>query len=392
MGTSHSLPDSTAQATENNFLFSDWEMPERYPNEAAAPFDGKIIARMPDLGTDGFEKNMKTSKFPPFWGKMGATVLFLQRKPRPQYFLRIATLGCIILLVGIAILFFDRESKPTAPGTDIIKNIVLEDIEKVSNPVPPAKKETALDTASRLVTASQPAGNTVSSTIPVAPAESVAVVPNTAVNLPTGYTESVLNRPAGDPYSPFGVVPKQPENPLGVPDKTFPAPETPTDIVTMSPMIDMTATMPVSPYEVSVPHHEQPLVAQSSMPVRMPVDPFLQQSNAGAPGMMPVVGRVDNPPFPPQTQSRSAAGTQYPTQYYIPEYAPQSVVQGIHPPYSRQHNPYTDTSQSMPIPSGVSTLPPQGQSAGQYNIPHNTTGQRVPSEFYNSPPMGGRVY
>ena len=386
MNNPHSLPDSTAQATENNFLFSDWEVPEKNPTNAAAPFDGKIIARMPDLGSEGFANNIEIPKVPLHWKKIGSTVLpFFQGLTHPQFLHRFTAVGCVVLLCGIVFLLLERENKKTENDTDIIQ-IISEDTGKTKKPASPVGEKTTFDTVLHFGPGKL-TGNPTGSTIPVAPVESVALA------APPVHADSVWDRPVGDPYSPFGVPPRQLENPPNAAGNAAAAPSF--SPVTMSPMIDMTTSMPVSPYEIPIFPYEQQLVAQSSPQVHPPVDPFLQQSGPNVPGMIPMRGQVvGNTPGSAATQNvqRSVTGTPY-----VPEYVPQSVVQGVHPSYHQQ-NPYAAPPQNMPIPSAASTLPPQGHNERYYNtppqnnnMPHGTTGQRVPSEFYNTPPIG-RVF
>ena len=173
------------------------------------------------------------------------------------------------------------------------------------------------------------------------------------------------------------------------------------------------STMPVSQHEMPVSPYEVPRVAQSNYPA-MPS------------GMMPMQGRQENVPGGVLSNNPSVPHQQYP-QYPPPQpvgpVVPGHPMQGHpvqgHPMYgpgvpnnSPQQGQYGQQSQQYayppgymapnnytappgtPIPSGVSTLPPQGgQNMPHYGAPMQNMQPlgtppmtRPPSDFYYNPP------
>ena len=256
------FPNDSPNTTESGFLFSDWELPEKSMSEPPSPFEGKIIARMPDLGSENFVQSIEKTKSLSYWEKFGwyiASMIQGNATPsaRQRFFLRVATFGSVVLLCGIGILFLEEANEQGTENAVLTKN--LSEIAEV----------TAIAQENPSVAPVLPAGAngsltvfSANQTIPVASIENVvAVSPPPAANIPE-QAESVWNRPAADAHSPWDVSPKQPADPLS-------APITQTAAVAMSPMIDMSLQM--SPYE-------QQLLAQANASAPQPVDPFTQQS------------------------------------------------------------------------------------------------------------------
>ena len=368
-------PDNTTQAAENCFLFSDWELPQQGTFSETPPFDGKIIARMPDLGADCFTKNIETSNFSSYWTQVIAhassviqekITAFKNAPPsvRQQFFHRLTMFGCVVLLCGVVFLLFERGNKTPENPIDIA-DTVSENVE------PPVTSEPAvvIRETSPFVPIFQPEPN-------VMPSVAVDTVPPTAVDLLV-QTDSVWNRTPSNPHSPWEHAPRQP------------APPVPPAAVAMTPMIDM--SMQISP-------HEQQLLAQSNPPVQPPFDPFLQTpapTGPIVPGMVPTHARQDSAPpmMPMHTQQNNAppgiatsqGARQSVSPPLHPQYMPPSAVPNMHLPYTQQY-PQT-APPNMPIPSGVSTLSPQGAHYPQQ--PHGIASPQYPAGnyYHNAPSM-----
>jgi len=374
MNNPYSLPNNTTLTSEGGFLFNDWELSERRTTEEMPPFDGKIIARMPDLGAEGLLKSIEKPKFPSFWERTYSSVLATfqgtissSTATRQQFFHRFTTIGCVVLLCGVGILLLERGNKSAETAFDIGEFTMSDSAEATTTPPPFITGIGHSDNESAFAPIVPPWSNDTPSdvaphsAIPVAPMESFAAVPNTAVDPPEP-AGSVWERPVADSYSPWGIASRQPEIP-----QTGVIPST----VAMSPMLDM-SSMPMSPYE-------QQLLAQSNLPVQPPVDPFMQVNNQVVPGMMPMQERMKNTSGVATTQNNVRRGVAPPLH---PQYVPQSAVQDMHAPFSQQVPP--PVPPNMPIPSAVSTLQPQG--SGYYPPPPNTSvpgGQ--PTDFYGTP-------
>jgi len=372
-----SQPDHGTQATANGFLFDDWNPTEMSPTEDAAPFDGKIIARMPDLGSNGFDKNIEKTTFPSFWDRTRlsfATVIqgrtfesvrsFMGT--RQQFFHRVTAFGSVILLCGIGILFLDQNRDEPIENSINIVNILTENTESPGiGTVALSQNESAFSPVVLPEANNTPSDSGVS--IPVA---DFVAVQNSVASAPEPI-DSVGNRPTANSYSPWDVVPKHVESFSPSPDAVAvasPIPPSSPVTVAMAPMTPVpvpSMSMPVSPYE-------RQLVARSNTPIRPPVDPFIQASNSQVPGMMPMHERLENMTnASPQEAQRSASAS--------PPYPPLVAVQGGMPVNIQGHgnNPHGQYGQhslsNVPIPSGVSTLPPQnGYYAQPYTQPHTT--------------------
>jgi len=439
MNDPHSLPDSGISKTDGTFLFSDWDLSgEKSPADSATLFDGKIIARMPDLGSETIvktlSKTIETPRSPSFGEQVRASMVSVLKGgmtgdtpanpvARQQFFHRVTAIGAVVLLCGFGILFFGTDNDPSpdkaVDETKLTKSSVVE-----RNP---SGQESAFSSLLPAESGFVMPGVPSHSAIPVAPIERVA-----AVSPPV----SPWDRPAANSFSPWDTPPSQPGNPNPFqPIEVAPAPPVPPGSVVMSPMTPIgaaavptsmvpnstmptatmptammqTSTMPVSPHEMPVSPHEVPLVASN-----YPTMPS---------GMMPMQGRQENAPggIPPHN---TAVPPQYPPSAHAVSTVPGHPTQGYpiqgHPMYgpgvpnnNPQHGHYGQQSQQYafppgyiapnnhfappagtPIPSGVSTLPPQG---GQYVPPHGMPMQnmqplgtppmtRPPSDFYYTPP------
>jgi len=408
MNDSHSQPDNSTPKVENGFLFEDWNLPEeKNPIDRAILFDGKIIARMPDLGSESVVKNIEKPKFPSFWGQMYSSVLsVIQRKTSantgtPQrFFHRVTSLGGIVLLCGVGIhLISTGKNEQTENAPNIAEILAGSTVSSsVSEPGVSVAKSAfspVLQSESRNIMS----GVASNSAIPVAPVESI-----TAVSPPSPW-----DRPASDSHSPWG---RQSENlfqPVEVAAVNA-VPTMPHGTVPMAPMVPLgEALMPVSPHELPISPFERQLVAQSA-PTYSPASPSAGSPSTIPPGMMPMQERQGNvagiapqqntqwqhsapQQFPPNTHGLVASGNNSRgqitphTQYVVP------------PGYMLP--PHQVVPQNMPIPSGVSTLPPQGgqtmQPHGmpmQYPHPQGAPAPGNPSDFhfYNVPPTHRRVF
>ena len=366
MSDPHPPLGNVSQTATSGFLFHDWGLPEKGTAEKALQFDGKIIARMPDIGSESLTDNIKVSKFSVFWEKLGASIAsMIQGQPatRQRFLRNCVAVGSIVLLCGIGFLVLERERTPTDNVLGIAE-IVLPSTE------PPMIESVAIiGDSGKFTPIMLPDGIITPPTIPGASMEGIATMPP----------------PVGDStYSPWDVAARQPENP---PERPIAealtltgAPYVPPpsyDTVAMAPMIDMSIPMPISPYERQQP--PQP---------NMPIDPFAQTHTGIVPGMIPVHERQENALGVATTQNvqRPIAPPLY------PQYAPPSAVQDMYGQHG-QYNPHV-VPPNTPIPSGVSTLSPQGGYATQY-YPSGAPlpVPRQPSDFY-APPSSSyrRVY
>lgn len=352
--------DNTTRVVTSSFLFHDWDPSEKGATAEIAQFDGKIITRMPDLGSENLINNIEGSKSSSLWEKIGASISsMIQGIPatRQQFFHHCTVVGCIVLLCGIGFLFFKRDSKPPENVPDIA--------ESVSNSTPNNTEVSMTESVAivgdsgKFTPIMQPGGIIFPPTIPGAPIDGIATMPSPPPS------------PASDSaYSPWNVAARQPESPIpaaSILTETAPTLASPYVAVAMSPMIDMSAPMPVSP-------HEQQLYAQPNTVV----DPFVQGNTGVVPGMIPMHERREN--VPGVTTAQNVQRPVSPPLY--PQYVPPSAVQNMYgqPGHANPHAVPPNT----PIPSGISTLSPQGG----YSPPHQ------PSDFYYAPPSSSyrRVY
>lgn len=399
MSDPYTLSDNGTQAMANDFLFDDWDMTDKSPTDSLPPFDGKIIARMPDFGSNGFAKNIeKPRKLPPLWNRAYRTCLSFvpgaQRKApdrslmgtRQQFFQRVTAFGGALLLGGIILLLLDQNSKKPEPFN--IVNIL------------PVNQETVVTQTDILAqdappTVPPPKGSNVPSPPPASTAalvaDKVAAAQKPVAGSPE-QAEEVWNR--RDSASPWDVAPKQPKdsppssNPPSSNNVAGVAP--PPATVAMTPMTPMTPTTPM-PASMPVSPFERQLVAQAPPPERPPVDPFIQASQPQVqPGMMPMHERLESMiNAHPQEAHRSASAA---SPYHLPPYAAAQGGGGVpaSPPQGSygQHGPVPRNaaapSSNMPIPSGVSALSPQPPQ-GYYQ-------QNPAGNFHPNPQPYHRVY
>jgi len=381
MSDPHPTSGNTARAETSGFLFHDWDSSEKSTTTENPPFDGKIIARMPDLGSESWTKNIEESHSPSFWTpsfweKIGASLSSMiqgtsatRQQYFHHYFHHCTAVGCVVLLCGIGFLFFERESKPTKNVLDIAESVlnstatpmtesvaIVGDSGKFSAIMQPAIMQPAIV---------QPGGIIAPPTMPGAPIDGIATMPSPAMPPP-----AVPSPANNSTYSPWDVAARQPESPTPeapIQTETIPVPAAPYAAVAMTPMIDMSTPMPVSP-------HEQQLYAQPNRQV----DPFAQTNTGVVSETMPMHARQENASgvMPAQNVQRPVSPPLY------PQYAPPAAMQNM---YGQQGhaNPHV-VPPSPPIPSGVSTLSPQGSYPPQHQ----------PRDFYYAPPTPSyrRVY
>lgn len=388
MSHPHSLPDNTAQVSESGFLFHDWALPEKNPAEPHHFFDGKIIARMPDLASECFARGDEKSLSRFYWGKkMLSDSPVVQRGAFPapvarlQLFHRITAFGCVVVLCGLMLMLFDQGDKSVKNTPDITEIVA----EGVKIPITDFGEIIVSTSVAQPEPTEKISDIPSSSVIPVAPAENFATVLVAAASPPdqvqSGHVQSVWNRPPGDSYSPWNVTQRQPEEPSTEvaslePSQTHPkAQAVLSNTVAMAPMVDL--SMPVSPYE------QQWLAQSNSPPVQVPVDPFMQLNNHAGSSMMPVQNqwvseqavaarpndqRVPPPPYPQSFPPSAAHGM--PVQYPYNQIPPSSV----------------------PIPSGISTLPSQGGYYQQHSGGATSYATPNPNSYHNVSPTHRRVY
>ena len=404
MNDSHSLPDSNApKKAETGFLFDDWNLSEEEnPTDNTTLFDGKIIARMPDLGSESIVKNIKKPNFPSFWGQMCSSALAVIPRGtssstgiQQRFFQRVTTIGGLMLLCGVGILLIGSD-KDRQPENDLnIAEILAGTTDSISKPGVTVAESAFLPVLQPETGTIMP-GVSSNSAIPVAPIASVA-----AIGPPSPW-----DRPVADSHSPWEQPRENSFQPVegAVVNGT---PAMPHETVAMVPMVPMVpigngTSMPVSPFEVQ-------LVAQSNVPTHATIPP----------GMMPMQERQGNMPRNvPQQNAQHTQNTQHAQWQHS---APQQFPLGTHGHATSGNNnnfhgqatphtqyvvppgymlpPHQTAPQNMPIPSGVSMLPPQGgqpmQSHGmpiQHAQPQGVPASSVPSDFhfYNAPPQNHR--
>ena len=397
MNDPHSQPAGYTPKKESGFLFGDWNLPEeKAPNDCTPLFDGKIIARMPDLGSVSIAKTLEKSIVPSFWGYVRATISPVAQGGTPntavarqRFFHRVISFGGIVILCGIGILLLNPEKNKISENTFDLTEISLGTSgTSVTKPTVSPFSPVMQAPFAHSETSNVMPGFAVNAAIPVAPVESV-----TAVSPHSPWDRPVAESPASWEYSPKPPAdPFQPNN-AAIADTV---PSGLSDTVVMSPMTPIaTASVPVSPHGMPVSPHE------------MPVSPYeiqlIAQSNQHTvpSGMMPMHGRQEYSPGMAQQQN-----TQWQTP--VPQQFPPAA-----PGYAQSNYPYGQAGQgqyavppnymsppqkaiptSVPIPSGASTLPPQGGQYGQpYGVPIQSVQplgtppmQRPPSDFYNPPP------
>jgi len=397
MSDPHSLSGGTPRAIGNgshgtNFLFDDWNLSEEKSlTEETVLLDGKIIARMPDLGAERLIKNIERPKFFSFWGQAYSSVLSLiQRKTsesthcivrtRQQFFQRVASFGGVILLCGVGILLLDQDKDE--PSVDSIFSVNLRDLRNKPIAENVASAESKESAFSPVLSPEIPdlASNVL---VPVA---DVASVPSPVVT-PPARAESVWSRPVADSYSPWSVASRQPANPSPPPSNFATtlgtAPAVPQGAVAMTPMAPMapmsSSSMPVSP-------HERQLLAQSHLPANVPVNvPVRPPANTNVPpyNQPPMSGMMPGMAPPPNVQQS------LPQQYQQRANNANIPPSALHGQYG-QYAPYAATPSgpmppNVPIPSGASTLPAQN---GFYQQPPYGAGSlpRPSGDFYSAPP------
>ena len=442
MNDAHPLLNNAAPKMPNGDFCDDWGLSkEKSSTESACLFDGKIIARMPDLGSGSIAKNIKKPVISSFWGQACASVLSVFRRQPPsssgtgqRFFRRLTTFGGIVILCGIGILLIGKDKGTSVENAVDVGEISVDNTEvcatesvvTVAKPTakpaekpatetaatPPAKPaekpatETAATPPAKPVEkpATEPAEKPTSSVaaapvVPVASAESVAA----AVGPPKPV--SPWDRPAVDAFASLDTVPKQPESPPPPINMAAIAPATdatsavaitqviPADAVPLTPMSQINGvSMPISPYE---------------MPPISPLE--LQRVAQSNTALHPSGGAYAQPNYytvPPAVASQQNMLMQAPAQQQLPH-----PVQGQGAPVNNSSGQFRQQSQyavppgymlpnnqvipqSTPIPSGASTLSAQGgppiQSLGmpmQNMQPQNPT-----SDFYNVSPAYRRVY
>jgi len=435
------------KTTQNGFLFDDWNLPEEESSigNVPPPFDGKIIARMPDLGSEGIAPKNAKSEFTASWEQVSSSVFsifpwksYANMGTGQRLFRRIIDCGIIVLLCGIGIHFIGYDTdKPTA--------VVAEPAAKQAAVKPVADAKPAAETATKSATEKpvadakpneEPAAklavaDAASLTVPVAPVENLVAASSPKQTSP-------WDRPAVDSQTIQDAVPTQPEStaPNGNAVAVDATSTVLSETVAMAPMTPIAgASMAVSPYEMAVSPFELQMVPQSNV-LPSGGTPIQPHHPTVPPGMMAMHGRQENMPgiAPQQTPPwQTPAPQQYlppghgqaapinkpqgqfgqQPGYYMPQgqagqqqgqfaqqhnqFAQQGGQQYVVPPgYMAQHQA---APQNMPIPSGVSTLPPQN---GQYMYPNgmpiqNTQPQGMPlqgaaNDFYNAPPAYRQVY
>jgi len=378
----HSLPDNPAQAVEGGFLFDDWNLPEqKNPAENPALFDGKIIARMPDLGSEEITKNSEKNHFLSLGSRLFLCVssvfqrnpvesLNVTINPRQRFFRRVTVCGGAVLLCGLGIFLLEQNQNEPVENPLAMTEILSE------SPITPATEHAAvigiMDSAFSPGVIPNPTGIVTD------------LAPNSAV--PAADLTAVPS-PAADAYSPWNITSKQPESPPP-PSDVVVVDAAPSDTVAMSQMTPIespsmmdTTSMPISPYE-------RHLVAQSSATSNRPVPSYNPSPNPSPmPGMMPTHDRLVNAPGMPATQNVQP-------QYYPQGGSPANVPAGssTHGQYG-QYAPYAAAAPpnyappGMPIPSGVSTLPTQRGGYYQQQPPYGAPMPTPPNDFYGAPPI-----
>lgn len=419
MNTLHPLPENSTQMLENNYITDDWNITETSLPTDVASFDGKIIARMPDLSSNDCIKTIEKPKYSSVWTRIFQSVKSIKNGKmldhilhsvgdRQQFFQRVTVFGCAFLLCGVGIVFWENDNDEMPE-----QKVNVADILSESTPSPASDNlsiPASQSAFSPIVVQESKGTSTVYSDSDVKiPVADIAAVQDSVVH---SAEQAAWNRPVADVYSPWNVAPKQPQEkvllvsevpaaagspPTAVASPPMVAQNNPSGTVEMAPMTPL--SMPISPYE------QQLFVAQSHPPVRQPVDPFIQSTvqSSGLPvsGMVPTHGRIENSVNFPQQNVQYSQQQQSPT-YLPPQQNPSVMPQGrmpmpTVPQNGNQHGQYGQydqyavppnvaVSSNMPIPSGLSTLPPQQN--GYYQRP----AEAVPMQNNNFHPNAAPAY
>lgn len=370
MNNPHSLPENSTPNAEGGLLFDDWNtLEEKNSTENTASFDGKIIARMPDLGSENIVKNIRNPKNSPFWEKIRPFSSFFQQKTpeaRQQLFRRITTVGGIILLCGIGIILFDSD-KDGATENVTDRAEILSELTGLTD-----------STDEPVVFVSEAAFSPITSSTGNLSSALDNAMPNVVSYTPTPIASppSPWDRPAADTRTSWENAPAQPENPFLPIDSAavYTTSTMPSEPLVMSPMYPIGGTsMPVSPHEMPISPFEAQLVAQANTP-NYPAIP---------PGMMPMQERRENVSgVMPQQFSPPMSGHTVPMPHQSGQFG-QQPPQYVVPPGYLLPQQQAVPQQSIPIPSGVSTLNQQG---GQPLQNMQSQVPRPPNDFYYAPP------
>ena len=404
MNDSYSASDNDTPKKESGFLFDDWDLPEeKSPTESVTSFDGKIIARMPDLGSESIAPKMEPSTLPAIGGQMHSPVSSLihtsgsaSAPTRQRLFQRVSIFGGVLLLCGMGILLLHPDENGQHQSTIDLAETLANTVVSL-----PGESVAIIGESAFLPIVPQESGNVMSGftgnpAIPVAPVEKVAVAS----------PPSPWDRPAVDAHSswetPRAPEPPNPFLPIGGP-AIDPVPTMPSETVPMSPMTPLgtpsmgTPSMVVSPYEMQVSPFETQRLTQSNTPTypHPPVGTHVPPTTHSTipPGMMPMRERQVNAPttgVAPQqnTQWNPSAAQQVSSN--TPGYATSSGNHGQVSPHTQYVVPPgymlptqqivpQAVPQHIPIPSGISTLPTHG---GQPVMPNGVPVPNVPSDFY----------
>ena len=374
--------ECTLCTSENRTLFSDWELPEKLPAEPYTPLDGKIIARMPDLGGDSFIKNIgypsMTSPCPtPVWKKtwMSLTTTIQQNIPktlytadgtRQRFFLRLTAFGSAVLLCGIVMLFLENNND-TLEHVHTAQPAATRGVKPEQQSAPNEPLVILCETSGHVPVFQPIPGQP----MPGSVNDAFSPVDNTALV----QSESVWDRSSSVSYSPWDASSRQPDAPAVASHSVAQsAPH-----VVMTPMVDM--SMQISPYEQQLLAQAQ----QQAQPVSLPhhqIDPFVQAAGH-------VVSGQAGTSIPEAVSTHNSRRAVSPPLH--PQYVPASAMHGVHPGSVHPNVPLVPSH--SPIPSGTSTLPVQGGPAQYSTIPQS---QQPPSHqtngFYSSPPMYRGLY
>jgi hypothetical protein len=362
---------------ETGSFVADWELSEKNFAEDSAVFDGKIIARMPDLGSSNFVKGINPSKKIAFGQTLYKTAvtlfqknkilnagkIFFPRGNRRQFFHYVAVFGIAVFLCGIGILFFDKTPKDVPE----VVQTATEPKEESEKPAAHASMNPALLDSFEPV---------------IPPPELTAVPPMSAVpsvqetgliSSPTPAATSAnspWDRPAANFYSPWDAA----HQPAANPNADVPNPPS-----AINGQAATVAMAPMTPLVQSVSPYEQQPMDQQTPPARPPVETYAGQYNPKIQGMMPMHERLENvmnhPPQNTQPPYHVQAGNAR-TGSYAQQSAGQHGQYGQYSPYANQ--PAYPPQSNTPIPAGRSTLPPQGY----YPVP----AQNPPNSFYGTAP------
>ena len=441
-----SLPDNDVVERISGFISDDWNRSdEKSATESTCLFDGKIIVRMPDLGSLGIARSIQKPKSPSFWGQAYMTALSVFRwhsyanverhanvEKRQRFFRFLTTFGGIVLLCGIGILFIGKAKDSSAEHVDDAVEIMVNNTRAVNNtnapvvestvavekpagrpeveaaappkrsPRPaatPPTEEPSTETAAQ--PPAPPAPTTATANVTATPAPPAASAEEGVATANSHRSATPWDRPAADAFAVLGTAPPRSENPppainniaanvSAVPPTTAPnmvargVPVMETAPVTHAATVPMTPMTPINAASAPISPYEMP-----------PVSPFelqmIAQSNAHHSPVAPHVQPNFHAVQPGVAIYQNTHGQALPQ----PQLPPPAYGQGapVHYGVPTNHQPGQYGQQNAyAVPSGYvvpnyQTMPPSAPiPSGVSTLPFQTGQNMQPHGAPTQPP------